>query len=374
MRITGGRVFDPEDGFAVRDVCTNGARIAPDSGDDTVLDAGGCWVIPGLIDLHFHGCAGEDFSDASPDGLQKIADFELSRGVTYICPAAMTLPEERLTAVCQNAAAHRKRGAGGAELAGIYLEGPFLSPAKKGAQNAAYLRAPDPALLERLQEASGGCVRLVALAPELPGSLELIKAAGELGITVSVGHTAAGYDTARAAFEAGAAQVTHLFNAMPPLAHREPGPVGAAFELPHVRAELICDGVHIHPAAVRAAFRLFGRERIILISDSMRASGMPDGSYTLGGQTVIVKGPLCTLEDGATIAGSATSLMSCMKTAVSFGIPLADAVRACTCNPARAIGIDGRAGTLETGKEASIVLLNEGDLSVRCIVFKGRVV
>lgn len=374
MRLTGGRVFDPEQGFTLRDLCTDGAYIAPDSGDDTVLDARGCWVIPGLVDLHFHGCVGEDFSDASPDGLQKIADFELSQGVAYLCPAAMTLPEERLIAVCQNAAAHRKRGAGGAELAGIHLEGPFLSPAKKGAQNEAYLRAPDPALLERLQAASGGCVRLVALAPELPGSFELIKAAGKLGITVSVGHTAAGYDTARAAFEAGAAQVTHLFNAMPPLAHREPGPIGAAFQLPHVRAELICDGVHIHPAAVRAAFRLFGRERMILVSDSMRAAGMPDGRYTLGDQTVIVKGSLCTLEDGATIAGSSTNLMSCMKIAVSFGIPLADAVRACTCNPAQAIGIDGRAGTLETGKEASIVLLNEKDLSVKAIVFKGQVV
>lgn len=371
MKITGGRVFDPEGGFAVRDVCTDGASIAPESGDDTVLDAGGCWVIPCLVDLHFHGCAGEDFSDATPEGLQKIADFELSQGVAYLCPAAMTLPEEQLIAVCRNAAAHRANSPGGAELVGVNLEGPFLSPAKKGAQNPDFLRSPDPALLERLQEASGGCVRLITLAPELPGAAEFVKAAGELGITVSVGHTAAGYDAAKAAFQAGAAQVTHLFNAMPPLAHREPGVIGAAFDSPHVRAELICDGVHIHPAAVRAAFRLFGRERMILISDTMRAAGMPDGDYTLGGQAVTVKGSLCMLEDG-TIAGSATHLMSCMRTAVSFGVPLADAVRACTCNPAQVLGIDDRAGSLEPGREASIVLLDEKDLSVRSVIFQGK--
>lgn len=371
MQITGGRVFDPEQGFISRDVCTDGALIAPASGDGTVLDASGCYVIPGLVDVHLHGCAGEDFSDATPGGLQKIADFELSQGVTYLCPAAMALPERQLTAICQNAAAHRAGRPGGAEVVGVHLEGPFLSDAKKGAQNGAYLRAPDLSLLERLQEAARGCVRLVTLAPELPGSLPFIRAAADLGVTVSLGHTAADYDTARAAFEAGAGHVTHLFNAMPPFAHRNPGVIGAAFDFPHVQAELICDGVHVHGAAVRATFRLFGRERMILVSDSMRAAGMPDGDYTLGGQAVTVKGPLCTLKDGTTIAGSSTSLMGCMRTAVSFGVPLADAVRACTCNPARSVGIDGRAGTLDTGREASIVLLDGKDLSVRSVIFKG---
>lgn len=373
MRIAGGRVFDPEQGFVLRDLCTDGAYIASESGDGTVLDARGCRVIPGLIDLHFHGCAGEDFSDASPDGLRKIAGFELSQGVAYLCPAAMSLPEERLIAVCENAAAHRAQNSGGAELVGVHLEGPFLSPAKKGAQNGDFLRAPDPALLKRLQEAAEGCVRLLTLAPELPGAAELIRAAVNMGITVSLGHTAAGYDAAKAAFQAGADHVTHLFNAMPPFAHREPGVVGAAFDS-GAFAELICDGVHVHPAAVRAAFRLFGGERIVLISDSMRASGMPDGSYTLGGQAVVVRGPRCTLEDGTTIAGSSTTLTDCMRTAVSFGVPLADAVRACTCNPARVLGIDGRAGSLDPGKEACAVLLHDDDLSIRSVIFKGQTV
>ena len=373
MRIINGQVFDLEQGFLSRDVLTDGGQIASASGDDQILDAAGCYVIPGLVDVHFHGCVGEDFSDATPDGLQKIADYELSQGVTYICPAGMTLPEDQLTAICKNTAAHRAKNSGGAEVVGAHLEGPFLCMAKKGAQNGDYLHNPDVAMLKRLQEAAEGCVRLVTLAPEQPNSMEFIRAAVEMGVTVSVGHTTADYDTAWAAFEAGASHTTHLFNAMPPLAHRDPGVIGAAFDVPHVQPELICDGIHVHGSAVRAAFRLFGKERMILISDSLRATGMPDGEYPFGGQMIEVHGNRATiLGHPETLAGSVTSLMGCLRQAVSFGIPLADAVRACTYNPARSIGIDGRAGTLDVGKEASIVLLNEKDLSIKAIVFKGQ--
>lgn len=373
MRIINGQVFDLEQGFLSRDVLTDGGQIASASGDDRILDAAGCYVIPGLVDVHFHGCVGEDFSDATPDGLQKIADFELSQGVAYLCPAGMTLPEDQLTAICKNTAAHRAKHSGGAEVVGAHLEGPFLCMAKKGAQNGDYLHDPDTAMLKRLQAAAEGCVRLVTLAPEQPNSIEFIKAAVEMGVTVSVGHTTADYNTARAAFEAGASHTTHLFNAMPPLAHRDPGVIGAAFDVPHVQPELICDGIHVHGSAVRAAFRLFGKERMILISDSLRATGMPDGEYPFGGQMIEVHGNRATiLGHPETLAGSVTSLMGCLRQAVSFGIPLADAVRACTYNPARSIGIDGRAGTLDVGKEASIVLLNEKDLSIKAIVFKGQ--
>lgn len=373
MKIINGQVFDLEQGFLSRDVCTDGSLIAPDSGDDAVLDAAGCYVIPGLVDVHFHGCVGEDFSDATPDGLQKIADYELSQGVTYICPAGMTLPEDQLTAICKTTAAHRKKNAGGAEVVGAHLEGPFLCMAKKGAQNGDYLHDPDAAMLKRLQTAAEGCVRLVTLAPEQPNSIEFIKAAAEMGIHVSVGHTVADYDTAKAAFDAGADHATHLFNAMPPFAHRDPGVIGAAFDVPHVMPELICDGVHVHGSAVRAAFRLFGKERMILISDSLRATGMPDGEYPFGGQMIEVHGNRATiLGHPETLAGSITSLMGCLRQAVSFGIPLADAVRACTYNPAKSISIDDRAGTLDIGKEASVVLLDKKDLSCKAIVFKGQ--
>ena len=228
-------------------------------------------------------------------------------------------------------------------------------------------------MLQRLQAAAEGCVRLVTLAPEQPGSVEFIRAATEMGIHVSVGHTVAGYDTAKAAFEAGADHATHLFNAMPPFAHRDPGVIGAAFDVPGVLPELICDGIHVHGSAVRAAFRLFGKERMILVSDSLRATGMPDGEYPFGGQTIEVHGNRATiLGHPETLAGSVTSLMGCLRQAVSFGIPLADAVRACTYNPARSIGIDGRVGTLDAGKEASVVLLDRKDLSIRAVVFKGQ--
>ena len=372
MRIIGGQVFDLKDGFVERDVCTDGALISSVSGDEQVLSADGCYVIPGLVDVHFHGCIGEDFSDATPEGLQRIADYELSQGVTYICPAGMTLPEEQLVKICENAAAHRRKNTGGAELVGVHLEGPFLSMAKKGAQNADYLHAPDIAMLRRLQASAEGCVRLVTAAPEEAGALEFIRAASEAGIAVSVGHTVADYDTAKAAFAVGADHVTHLYNGMPPMHHRAPGVIGAAFDSPGVMAELICDGVHIHGAMVRLAFRLFGAERMILISDSLRAAGMPDGRYPFGGQEIEVHGNRATIAGHPeTLAGSVTSLMGCLRQAAAFGIPLADAVRAASYNPAKSIKIDDRAGSLEEGKEASIVLLDRKTLAVRKIIFKG---
>jgi len=373
MRIVNGQVFDLERGFTSRDVCTNGALLSQTSGDGAVLDAAGCYVIPGLVDVHFHGAVGEDFSDATPEGLQKIADYELSQGVTYICPAGMTLPEDQLTAICKNTAAHQAKNTGGAEVVGIHLEGPFLCTAKKGAQNAAYLHDPDVPMLKRLQEAAEGGVKLVTVAPEQPGALEFIRAATGMGITVSVGHTVADYDTAKAAFEAGASHATHLYNGMPGLHHRQPGVIGAAFDVPGVQPELICDGVHIHGSVVRLTFQLFGKERMILISDSLRATGMPDGEYPFGGQMIEVHGNRATmLGHPETLAGSVTSLMGCLRQAAAFGIPLADAVRACTYNPAQSIGIAHRAGTLDPGKEASLVLLDQKGLSIRKIVFKGQ--
>ena len=373
MRVTGGQVFDLEKGFIERDVCTDGPLLASASSDGRMLDASGCYVIPGLVDVHFHGCVGEDFSDASPEGLQRMADFELSQGVTYICPAGMTLPEDQLTAICRNAAAHRAKNAGGAQLVGLHLEGPFLSTAKKGAQNGDFLHDPDSAMLRRLQKAAEGCVKLVTVAPEQPGDMDFIRAAVADGIAVSVGHTTADYDTAAAAFAAGADHATHLYNGMPPLHHRSPGVIGAAFDDPKVQVELICDGIHIHSSVVRATFRLFGAERVILISDSLRATGMPDGQYPFGGQEIEVHGNRATiLGHPETLAGSVTSLMGCLRQAVAFGVPLADAVRAASYNPARSIGIDRQAGSLDTGKEASLILLDREDLSIRAIVFQGE--
>lgn len=375
MRITGGLVFDLEKGFAERELCTDGAVISGASADETMIDASGCFVIPGLVDVHFHGCVGEDFSDATPDGLQKMADYELSEGVTYICPAGMTLPESQLSLICKNAAAHRENNKGGAELVGVHLEGPFLSQAKKGAQNSDFLHKPDVAMLRRLQADAKGLVRLVTVAPEEPDGLEFVREATADGIHVSIGHTVADYDTASAAFAAGADHATHLYNGMPSLHHREPGVIGAARDDEKVMPEIICDGIHVHGSVIRATFAMFGAERMILISDSLRATGMPDGEYPFGGQMIEVHGNRATiLGHPETLAGSVTSLMGCMRQAVKFGIPLADAVRAASCNPAKSIGLEERIGSLEIGKDATCVLLDKETLAVKKIVFRGEIV
>ena len=371
MRITGGQVFDLHEGFVRRDVCFDGRLLSSSSADGKTYDASGCYVIPGLTDVHFHGCMGKDFSDADPEGLEIMAKYELSQGVTQICPAGMTLLEDQLTRVCQVAAAHRDANKPGAERSGINLEGPFLSMAKKGAQHRDWLQAPDVEMFRRLMAASKGLVKLVSVAPEEPGAMEFIEAV-EGEVTVSIAHTTADYDTAMEAFRLGARQVTHLFNAMPPFSHRAPGVVGAALDTPNCNVELICDGIHIHPAVVRATFKMFGPKRVILISDTMRAAGMSDGDYTLGGQPVTVKGKLATLADG-TIAGSVTNLMNCMRTAVSFGIPLEDAVWAAAVNPARAIGIFSRMGSLEPGKRANVVVLDQ-NLELKDVFFRGELV
>ncbi len=332
---------------------------------EEIVNAEGNYVIPGLTDVHFHGCMGYDCCDGTVEAFRAIADYEMRHGVTTITPATMTVAEETLLEVAKAAAEYRKED--NRVMAGLYMEGPFINSGKKGAQNASYVRKPDLAMYERLQEASGHCFRSVVVAPETEGAMDFIKAlAGK--VNISLAHTMADYDTACEAFENGAAQLTHLYNAMPPFTHRAPGPIGAAADCEQCRAELICDGIHIHPAVVRATFRMLGDDRIILISDSMRATGMEDGDYDLGGQRVIVKGNLAVLEDG-TIAGSATNLLDCMRTAVlQMKIPLESAVKCAAVNPAKAVGIYDSYGSLTPGKYANVVILDR-NLSL-CQVYR----
>lgn len=345
--------------------------------EDTVIDAQDCYVIPGLTDIHFHGCVGHDFCDGNEEAIQSMAVYELKNGITNICPATMTLAEEVLSNICECAAGYRNaqkasasKAKMGSTLLGINLEGPFLSLAKKGAQNAAFLHKPDIQMLKKLQKDADGLVKLVAIAPEEEGAMECIRALHE-EVTFSVAHTTANYEIAKKAMDNGAKHVTHLYNAMPPFTHREPGVIGAAADTPDCDVELICDGVHISAPVVRATFKLFGDDRIILISDSMMATGMSDGQYSLGGQAVTVKGNLATLADG-TIAGSATNLMDCVRVAVKeMQIPLESAIKAAAYNPARSIGIDKEYGSIAPGKKANLVILNK-DLSIRDIIFEGK--
>lgn len=331
--------------------------------DELTVEEKERYILPGLVDIHFHGCAGYDLCDGTITALCAMASYELSHGITSICPATMTLPEERLTDICAlcASAVEAETFIEGIPLydilRGIYLEGPFLSVEKRGAQNQAYIQKPDFEMLTGLQKAAGGLIRIVAIAPEVEGAMDCIRE-GKEAFCFSVAHTCADYDTASAAFEAGARHVTHLYNAMPPFTHRKPGVVGAAAENDNVTAELICDGIHIHPSVVRSTFKLFGSERVILISDSMRAAGMGDGIYTLGGQDVCVSGNLAALSDG-TIAGSVTNLYDCMLAAIRMGVPREEAVRAATLNPAAVIGIDAECGSLRAGKKADILVADK---------------
>lgn len=372
--IRGGKVFREEGRFEDAPLYFAGEEIVSEEtwqkteGDGEIIDARGGYVIPGLTDIHFHGCVGYDCCDGTEEAFKAIADYELSQGVTSITPATMTMPEEVLTQVARAAAGFASGR--GADLCGLYMEGPFISTAKKGAQKEEYVKAPDLAMFDRLQAASGNKFRTVVVAPETEGAMDFIRSlAGR--VNISLAHMTADYDTASEALSCGASQITHLYNAMPPFTHRAPGPIGAAFDNPSCRVELICDGIHIHPSVVRATFRLFGDDRVILISDSMRAAGMPDGEYELGGQAVFVKGRLAVLKDG-TIAGSATNLMDCVRTAVKeMGIPLESAIKAAAVNPAKAIGVYDRYGSLAPGKLANIVLLDQ-ELGLQQVYKHGR--
>lgn len=379
MIIRNARVFTLDQGFVEKEVAIEHGYFTEESvQDDLVIDGAGAYLIPGLVDVHFHGCSGYDFSDGTPEALEGIGAYELSNGITSICPASMTLEESSLISICKNAYAYTRMSGQhhpgenqSSRLCGIHLEGPFISREKKGAQNPAFIRNPDVQMFHRLQEAAQGMIKLITIAPELEGGEEFIRKLGSK-VHISLGHTCCDYEKARRAFSLGADHVTHFFNAMPGFSHRQPGLFGAAFDAGHVMPELICDGIHVSPAAVRVAFQVFGKERMVLISDSMRAAGMKDGMYSLGGLPVQVKGNLATLQDG-TIAGSATNLMDCMRTAVSMGIPLETAVRCASFNPARSIGMEDVCGSIEAGKYGDCVLLSEKDLSIRNVILGGQI-
>lgn len=371
LKITGGQVFTGE-AFEEKTLLICDGRIAKDIADGAdaeEIDAQGCYVIPGLVDVHSHGAVGYDFCDGTHEAIDAICRYQASRGVTAYCPATMTYPEEKLAGIARCAAEHVDAD-DAAALVGINMEGPFISPNKVGAQNPAYVQCPDAGMFHRLQEAAGGLFKIVDIAPEEPGALDFVKEVHD-EVRISIAHTTATYDQAHAAFEAGAKHVTHLFNAMPPLAHREPGVIGAAADA-KATPEIIADGVHIHSSAVRAAFKLFDDDHMIFVSDSMMATGLDDGEYSLGGQAVTVRGNRATLHDG-TLAGSATDLMSCFQIAVrDMDIPLISAIKAASVNPARAIGLERTRGNLNVGSIADVVILDES-LNLRTVVVRGKV-
>lgn len=376
MLLKNAVVYGPDFEPACLQVQVAGERIASvgeRQEENVELDLAGCTLIPGFIDIHIHGCAGADTGDATPDALETMSAHLAACGVTSFCPTSMTLPREELKRIFCNVSACRDK-LSGAYIHGVNMEGPYIALSKKGAQNGAYVRNPDAEEFLALYEACGQCISLVDIAPELPGAEEFVRRVLPV-CPVSIAHTAAGYEEASAAMDWGVRHATHLYNAMSGLNHRQPGVVGAVFDRAQrdgVRGELICDGFHIHPAALRIAFRELGEDGAVVVSDSMRAAGYRDGDYQLGGQTVHVSGGKARLPDG-TIAASTSNIYEEFRNLLAYGIPFKTAVKATSLNPARAIRAEQDTGSIAVGKFADLVAL-DGEQRIRLVMIKGRIV
>ncbi len=382
MRIINALVFGKDRCFNKENLRIEDGFFTEDKGDpmEEILDMDGCYALPGFVDIHLHGALGYDVCDMSMEAFERIAEYEAFNGVTGICPATLTLPVSMLKDILGTGAGYKddcrndpKKHEKEAELLGFNMEGPFISMEKKGAQNGAYIIKCDKEITEEFFEASKGLLKITGLAPEVnPGFPEYIKALKDK-VRISLAHTGADNETASLAFEAGACHVVHLFNAMGGFSARSPGIFGALSDHKEATAELICDGIHVHPSMVRAAFSLYGGERMIIISDSLRCTGMPDGEYELGGLKVVKSGRLCTLKDDGTIAGSVSVLHDCFRRAVlEMGIPVEEAASAVTINPARRIGEENRAGVIEKGRKADLVLLSKDDLEIKAVFLRGK--
>ena len=397
MKIINGSVYTEDYRFSPKDICIKGEYFdgitdrqkvgdktsdTDSLDDDIIVDAKGDYVIPGLIDVHVHGCHNSDFCDATYESISDFLSYEAAAGVTSICPTTMTVPEDKLLNVARVTAeyfkkieedesaikAHTKE----ASFLGINMEGPFISPEKKGSQELSDIKLPDVSFVRKMQEISGNKICMVDIAPERDGAMDFIK---ELSseMVISIAHTNADYDTACKAMELGANHVTHLFNAMSPYHHREPGVLGAAFDNKDVMIEIITDGVHHHPTVDRASFAMLGEEQMVIISDSMRATGMPDGEYELGGHKVFVNGKKATLSDG-TIAASVSNLYDCMVNCIKvIKVPVETAVRAATINAARSVRMDKMYGSISTGKYADVLIVDKETFEIKTIILRGNI-
>jgi len=370
MLLKNGYLFT-EDGFKKKNIGVVDGKFvtADESADKNFLDVKGKYVIPGLIDIHGHGNSGYDFSTCDIGGLRTMASYLAENGITSFAPASMTVSYDSLKRAYKNALdVCNHREAMESRVVGINMEGPFFSYGKRGAQNPEYLKKPDFEAFKELYDSCEGLIKLVDVAPELEGAFDFIKKASEL-CTVSVAHTECDYELASNAFDEGATHVTHLFNGMKGIHHREPGVVLAALEKENVYVELICDGIHIHPSVIRMVFKLF-EGRVVMISDALSCCGMEDGEYDLGELKVNLNGLRATLDDG-TLAGSVTNLFGMMCNVISYGISPEVAIRACTINPARQIKMDDKIGSITEGKLADFIICDK-DWNLESVYIEGQ--
>lgn len=373
LTILGGRVVTPlttlDTGAVVIDAgkitaVTEAPPPAPDLGE--VIDARGLTVAPGLIDIHIHGAMGYDTMDATPEAIAGMARFVAEHGVTSFLPTTVTANRADTLAAIENVAACMGQQTGGAQVLGIYLEGPYVNARQKGAQAPDHIRVADPDEYEAFFQA--GPVRLVTLAPEIPENRALIPYAVERGAAVAVGHSVANYDEVLRAVSLGMNQATHTFNGMTGIHHREPGTAGASLSCDAIYAQVIVDFVHIHPAVVKVLVRAKGLDRAVLITDAMRATGMPDGVYDLGGQNVTVVDGAARLASGS-LAGSTLTLDRAVRNVMqAAGLSLDEALRMATLTAAQSIGVADHKGSLEPGKDADVVLLDAEHRVVMTIV------
>ena len=377
--LTGARIVTPTEVLEPGWLRVEEGRIAaigsgtPPSETGDRHELRGRWIVPGFIDLHIHGGGGRDMLSADPAEITAAAAFHRGHGTTRMLASIVTAPLDEMLAAL--AAVRRVVEAGptfSAHVIGSHLEGPFLNPARAGAHDPRHLLAPNAAVFDRLNEAAGGTLRVMTVAPELPGGLDLVRRAVAAGVVVALGHSDADHPEATAAFEAGAALVTHLFNGMRPWHHREPGLAGAALARPGVVCEVINDGIHLHDATAGIAFAAAGHARVALVTDAVAAAGAGDGSFRVGSAPVSVLDGAVRLSDSETLAGSTLTMDASLRRAVrELGLPMAVASHAASTTPARVLGIDDRVGSVATGQEADLVVLSD-DLEVTAVMSGGR--
>ncbi|WP_328538111.1 N-acetylglucosamine-6-phosphate deacetylase [Streptomyces sp. NBC_00344] len=367
--LSGARVVLPTGTVEGGRVIVEGPRIAGSSrADSAVVDLSGHWVVPGFVDMHVHGGGGNSFTSGTPDEVLKGIHTHRLHGTTTIVASTVTGDMDFLAERASLLSELVEQG----DLAGIHFEGPFISPCRKGAHSEALLRDPDPADVRKLMDAARGTAKMFTLATEMKGGIDSVRLLREHGVIAAIGHTDATYEQTVEAIEAGATVATHLFNAMPPLGHRDPGPIAALLEDERITVELINDGTHLHPAALELAFRCAGSPRVAFITDAMDAAGFGDGIYHLGPLEVEVKEGVARLVEGGSIAGSTLTLDTAFRRSVTVDrLPVEDVVRSIAANPARLLGVYDRVGSLEPGKDADLVVL-DADFALTGVMRKGE--